>query len=224
MVPPLYPISVFDISFFNSPDLECASHIIGIGHAVSAHPLYQDMPPGIPRGPEIVEMGTRYHDVTYAVMTGAANRKGERDIAREEAVRATSLVLNWAGMKYIMEKNFELISNLGADHKKKSPPRTVSPAALLGAPEKLKLEHGKISGTLHLVLGKVNGAVTYIVQACQGDPNDEASWNKEWQFTKIKGGVDLTGLEPGKVHYVRVRCLGHAGLGPWSSYVHLMVT
>ena len=76
---------------------------------------------------------------------------------------------------------------------------------------------------MRFLLGRVTGAVTYIIQACQGDPNDEAAWVKEQHFTKIKGGVEVTGLEPGKVYYFRVRCLGHAGLGPWSTYVHIMV-
>ena len=220
---PVHPLSIFDTSFFNYPHLECAAHIIRIGKAFSAHPLFQDVPPGVPPGLEITDFGTRYHDVSYAVMNGAPGKKAERDAIREEALLATSLALNWAGMRYLREKNFELISDLGVDHKKKPQPRSTTPT-LLGAPDKLKLEHGRISGTLHLLLGKVQGAATYIVQACQGDPNDESAWTKEWQFTKVKGGVELTGLEPGKVYYIRVRCLGHAGLGPWSHYVHLMVT
>ncbi|WP_129126540.1 fibronectin type III domain-containing protein [Geomonas oryzae] len=217
-----HPLSIFDTSFINYPHLECATHIIGIGEALIAHPLFQEVPAGAYHGNEIKILGTRYHDLTYAVMTGASGKKAERDAAREEALLATCLTLNWAGMRYLKEKNFELISNLGVDHRKKAAPRSTT-TVLIKAPDKMKLEHGKISGTLRLVLGKVEGAVTYFVQACQGDPNDEAAWLKEWQFTKIKGGVELTGLEPGKIYYIRVRCLGHAGYGPWSTYVHIMV-
>jgi hypothetical protein len=50
---------------------------------------------------------------------------------------------------------------------------------------------------VHINLSKVLGAVTYYIQACQGDPNDEAAWNMEWLFTRIRGGVEITGLEPG---------------------------
>lgn len=216
------PISIFDISFLNSPHLELASHLIGIGDAFIAHPLYKDMPEGVPHGTEIKEIGTRYHDLTYAVMTGSSGKKAERDAYREKAVLTASLALNWAAMRYLRENDFELITNLGVDHKKKPQPRNITPV-LIDAPGRVDLIHGKNSGTLRLLLSRVQGAVTYIVQACQDNPNDEAAWTKEWQFTKIKGGVELTGLEPGKVYYFRVRCLGHAGLGPWSTYVHIMV-
>lgn len=219
---PFNPISIFDTSFFNLPHLECATRIIGIGEAFSVHQHYQEMPKGVSHGSEIKSLGVRYHDLTYAVMTGALGKKAERDAAGEEAKLATSITLNWAGMRYLREKNFEYITNLGVDHKKKAPARSTTPV-LVGTTDKIKVEHGKISGSLHLFLGKVDGAITYIVQVCQGDPNDESAWGREWQFTKIKGGVELTGLEPGKVYYIRVRCLGHAGLGPWSSYVHIMV-
>jgi len=47
-----------------------------------------------------------------------------------------------------------------------------------------------------------------------GDPNLESNWNQEWQFTKVKGGLLPTGLELGKIYYVRVRCFGHGGFGP----------
>lgn len=216
------PINVFDTGFINLPHLELATHIIGIGDAFIAHPLYQQVPEGVPHGTEIKEAGTRYHDLTYAVMTGASAKKGERDACGEAAVLTTSLALNWAGMRYLREGSFELITNLGVDQKKKSQPRATTPV-LVDAPGKVDVVHAKNSTAVRILLGKVTGAVTYFVQACQGDPNDEAAWTREWQFTKIKGGVEVSGLEPGKVYYFRVRCLGHAGLGPWSTYVHIMV-
>jgi hypothetical protein len=219
---PINPIDVFDVSFLKAPHLQLATHIIGIGEAFQAHHLYQDMPEGIPNGADIKEIGTCYHGLTYAVMTGSAGKKAERDAYREKAVLAASLALNWAGMRYLKENNFELITNLGADHKKKAQPRNTTPV-LTDAPNKLELFHAKNSGGVHLAIGKVTKAACYYVQCCYGDPNDEGAWGREWQFTKIKGGVDLTGLEPGKVYYFRVRCLGHAGLGPWSTYVHIMV-
>ncbi|GFO56090.1 hypothetical protein GMSM_30970 [Geomonas sp. Red276] len=220
---PVNPISVFDTSFLNYPHLKLASQIMAIGEAFMAHKYYQAMPPGVPVGVEIRDIGTRYHDLTYAVMTGTFGRKSERDALREKAVLATTLALNWAGMKYLMENDFDYISNLAVDHKKAPAPRSTTPV-MLPAPNKVYLEQAPMTGSLRLVIGRVKGAAAYHIQACKGDPNDEAAWNLEWQFTKIKGGVTLNGLEPGKVYYVRVRCLGHAGLGPWSTYVHLMVT
>jgi len=216
------PISVFDTSFINLPHLELATHIMGIGDAFIAHPRYQTMPEGVPHGAEIKDAGTHYHDLTYAVMSGASAKRAERDAYREKAVQTATLALNWAGMRYQIEGDFDLITNLGVDHKKKPQPRSSVPAAV-DAPGKVDVVHGKISTAVRLILRSVPGAVTYYVQACQGDPNDEVAWNKEWQFTKIKGGLEIAGLEPGKVYYFRVRCLGHAGLGPWSTYVHIMV-
>lgn len=215
---PINPISVFDTSFLNYPHLQLASHIMGIGEAFSVHKYYQEMPPGVPHGAEIKDIGTRYHELTYAVMAGTFGRKSERDALRVKAVLATTLALNWAGMRYLMEKDFEYVSNLGVDHKKDPAPRSTAPV-MLPAPSKVSLEQDPMTGALRYLIGRVKGAAAYHVQACLGDPNDEAAWTLEWQFTKIKGGVSLNGLEPGKVYYVRVRCLGHAGLGPWSTYV-----
>jgi hypothetical protein len=222
MTSPIYPINVFDTSFINLPHLELATHVMGIGDAFIAHPRYQEVPEGVPHGTEIKEAGARYHDLTYAVMTGASGKKAERDASRDTAVQAATLALNWAGMRYQRAGDFELITNLGVDHKKKSQPRNTIPV-LVDAPSKVDVVHAKNSTAVCIHLGKVPGAVAYYVQACQGDPNDEKAWNKEWHFTKIKGGVEISGLEPGKVYYFRVRCLGHAGLGPWSTYVHIMV-
>jgi hypothetical protein len=220
---PINPINVFDTNFMNAPHLELASHVISIGEAFIAHSLYTEVPPGVPHGTEIKDVGTRYHDLSYAVMTGVSGSKSERDAYREKAVLAISLALTYAGMRYLRENNFELITNLGVEHKKqKSQTRHTAPSEI-GAPDKVQLVYGNNSGTLRVLFPKVPGAILYYVQACLGDPNDEAAWNKEWQFTKIRGGVELTGLEPGKVYYFRVRCLGHAGLGPWSAYVHIMV-
>ncbi|HJV66107.1 MAG TPA: fibronectin type III domain-containing protein [Geomonas sp.] len=223
MTPALTPINVFDTSFLNSPHLELATHVMGIGDAFSAHQHYQVVPDGVPHGKEIKELGTRLHDLTYAVMAGDNSKKAERDLYHDKAVLATCLALNWAGMRYLRENNIELITNLGVEHKKKSQPRSTAPTVLI-APTKLDLRRSEKSGTFLLVIGKVVGAVSYIVQGCQGDPNDEAAWSREWQFSKIKGGVELTGLEPGKVYYIRVRAFGHAGYGPWSTYVHMMAT
>jgi len=222
MPEPINPINVFDTSFINLPHLELATHLMGIGDAFISHSLYQEMPEGVPHGTEIKDVGTRYHDLIYAVMSGASAKKAERDAYRAKAVQTATLALNWAGMRYLREGNFELITNLGVEHKKKSQPRTSTPVSM-DAPGKVDVVHAKNSTAVRILLGRVPGAVTYIVQACQGDPNDETGWNKEWQFTKIKGGVEIAGLEPGKIYYFRVRCLGHAGLGPWSTYVHIMV-
>ncbi|MBJ6723909.1 fibronectin type III domain-containing protein [Geomesophilobacter sediminis] len=218
-----YPINVFDTSFLNGTHLEVATHIIGIGQSFKAHRLYQQVPEGVPHGDEIIDVGTRYHDVSYAVIAGDNGKKGERDSCGEKAVLTVGLALNWAGMRYLRENDPEYIINLGVDHAaKKTTSRSMTPV-VPGTPEKVDLEHGQFTGTLRVLLPKVTGAITYFVQACQGDPSVESNWNQEWQFTKVKGGLLLTGLEPGKIYYVRVRCLGHGGFGHWSTYVRLMV-
>ena len=100
------PISVFDTSFINLPHLELATHLIGIGDAFISHSLYQEVPEGVPHGTEIKDAGTRYHDLIYAVMSGAFAKKAERDAYRAKAVQTATLALNWAGMRYLREGNF----------------------------------------------------------------------------------------------------------------------
>ena len=79
LMPHMSPINVFDTSFLNRPHLEVASYVIEIGDAFTSHKLYQQMPEGVPHGTEIKDVGTRYHDVTYAVMAGDHGKKAERD-------------------------------------------------------------------------------------------------------------------------------------------------
>ena len=218
----IYPINVFDTSIFTAPHIELSTTVIGIGNNFLAHKHYVTVPDGVPHGTEIVEVGTRYHDLNYAILAGDSSKKTERDAYRVKSVQTTALALNWAGMRYLRENNLELITGLGVDQRKEAQPRSSMPVQII-APNKLLLTRSARTGNLHLAISRVDGAFVYIVQACPGNPNDEAAWILEWQFTKIRGGVELTGLEPGKIYYVRVRCLGHTGYGPWSTYVHLMV-
>jgi len=59
--------------------------------------------------------------------------KAERDALREKAVQAVTLGQTWAGMRYQREGNFELITNLAMDQRKKPQPRSTTPV-LIGAP------------------------------------------------------------------------------------------
>lgn len=215
------PIDIFDMTVLTLPHIELANVTIGVGDAILAHPDYQEAgPPTVPDGHELKETGISYNALNTAVKAGDNSKKAEREALREKTVQQLVLALTWAAMRSVRENKPSLVANLGVELKKKGQSRS-SIHPLVGAPKDPDVKHGPKSGTVLLNVTKVPGAVTYIVQACQGDPSREESWSHEWQFIKCKGN-EVTGLEPGKTYYFRVRCLGHAGHGPWSSIVSLM--
>ena len=216
------PIDIFDLSFLQWPHLELALRVITFADALSVHPGFQEpFPPTVPDSKELKETGIHYNALATAVSSGDHSKMPERDAFRPQAVQQLALTLTWAAMRSCRENNLSLITNLGVDPKRKIQSRSTT-HELVGAPKDPKVKHGQISGTVTIDVPKVKGAVTYIVQACQGDPTKEESWSNEWQSAKCKG-IQATGLEPGKIYYFRVRCFGHAGHGPWSAIVSLMV-
>ena len=215
------PIDSIDMSFLKWPHVELANRMMTIADAFAVHPGFQETcPPTVPNAQELKEIGTHYNVLATAALSGDRGKMAERDLYRQKAVQVLGLSLTWAAMRASREDNPGLIANLGVDQKKKAQSRSTT-HALPGVPKDVHVKHGPNSGTMILNLPKVTGAVIYIVQACQGDPSKEESWSLEWQFASCKG-MQVTGLEPGKLYFFRVRCFGHVGHGPWSSLLSLM--
>jgi hypothetical protein len=216
------PLEIIDMSCLSLPHVPLATRIISVGEALAVHPGFQkEFPPEIPGPKELKETGTMYSVLNAAAESLDRGKVAERDAFREKAKEDLALTLTWVAIRAVREKNRSLIANIGVEPKKKAQPRTTA-HSLVDAPKALQVKHGEVSGAVTVTVGKVKGGVTYIVQACQGDPTKEESWTGEWQSPKCRG-IQLTGLEPGKIYYFRVRCFGHAGHGPWSAIVKLMV-
>ena len=91
-----------------------------------------------------------------------------------------------------------------------------------GAPENVRLRHGDVSGTLVARYKAQRQPSTNEVQTTTGNPNTEADWKTFGIFRGQK--VEITGLTPGTIVWVRVRTLGLKGaMGDWSDAAQIMV-
>lgn len=90
------------------------------------------------------------------------------------------------------------------------------------APTDFLLTRGPLSGTLMARVRRVPKAGSYDAQVTAADPTVEANWTAAGSF-KNSSRIELSGLTPGKVYYVRVRALGSGGPGAWTIPASLMV-
>jgi hypothetical protein len=98
-----------------------------------------------------------------------------------------------------------------------------SDAELMLAPQNLRLELGKDSGTVVAGAHNCAGGHGYETQTCTGDPGVEANW---LHAASSSGSthVQLPGLTPGHLVYVRMRAIyGKKGPGAWSDIASIMV-
>lgn len=120
-------------------------------------------------------------------------------------------------VELVAQGNAELLISLGLIMRK-VPVRRKTPPAML-APL-LTVVQGKVSGTLSGKVIMCPGAKMYLVQITDGDPTVEANWERVELFSTQD--FQVTGKTPGKTYYVRARCYGRSGTGPWSAIVTII--
>lgn len=94
------------------------------------------------------------------------------------------------------------------------------PPGALPAPE-IILQRATLSGVLVVRASRVMGAGCYQVQVCQADPSVEANWHTVSTGKRCRR-IELTGLTPGQLYFVRVCAIGSDGAGAWSDVANLM--
>jgi len=203
------------------PHLDLANQSINIAKAFLVHPGYQgSYPPDIKHPNEVIELCTRYIEAINAAATaGGSDRRAERDALRPQVAFHTEALVHSGVRRSVMENDPSLIVNICVDQKKK-PVKRSAPVPT-GTPTTPKVQHGKSSGTILVSCDKVPGASAYFVSICLGDPMVEANWSEAKEFNHCRN-LEVNGLEPGKVYYFRMRCLGGTGYGPWSPFVSIM--
>ena len=85
----------------------------------------------------------------------------------------------------------------------------------LPAPADLQVERGPLSGALLVRVRALKGAGSYEVQLASADPAVETNW-KAGVLSKTATHIELKGLTPGTLYYVRVRGIGSHGPGAWA--------
>lgn len=210
----------FDLNFKDVNNPNFIIYLGGIADALEVHLGYQNLPEEVPNAGKFRDVASRLTEAVKAAQYGDSQKKAERDAIRLEGEEASVALANWAVIKYLAKKDPSLLANLGIASKK--PIAKNANQASVTAPPNVKATHGKLSGTVLLRSGKVAGSASMEVQFCQGDPMLEESWSAGEHFPHCSH-MELKGLEPGKMYYFRVRCLGNNGHGPWSAIVSLMV-
>jgi hypothetical protein len=208
---------VVDFDFPTLPHIPCANKMLTVSDCVAVHRAYQgDLPSTIPSAQEAKEVATQ-----YSILANDRNRTAERDQYRPKAIMTFAILIQWAVMRYFRENDPSMIANLGLAPKKKAAIRNRK-HPLPDAPAKVAVIHALLSGSVTMNIAKVMGCLIYEIQFGQGDPTREETWSGMVESSLCKG-VEIKGLEPGKVYHFRVRCVGAGGRGPWSSVISLMV-
>lgn len=214
--------NVVDLKLSDMSHLELGHYAINLADAFSIHSGYQEehsFPPPITKPAMLKDMGTNFLIVTTAAESREINKIAERDAMRQVLELHVAGVVHWAVLRSKLENNSSLIANLPVQTKKK-PVRSTASSGAVHAPQNPKAKHGTESGTAIISAMKVEKARAYYVSYCTGDPTLEESWSNPEPFDSCRRMM-LSGFEPGKLYYFRVRCFGKGGMSPWSEIISL---
>jgi|SRR6185369_194722 len=216
-------LDIVDLNLHAMSHLELGHFAVGLADAFEAHTGYQGedaFPPPLPKPPELRQVGLNHIAVTKAADGRDRYRVAERDALRPTTELCPTILINWAVIRSVRENNPSLIANLGLQPKIQSA-KSGAPV-FVTAPQNVKARHGKVTGTALLSTSKVPKSLIYEVGVCGGNPSEEESWSIVGPFDHCRN-IELTGLEPGKVYYFRVRCFGAGGVSAWSAIVTLRI-
>ena len=177
-----------------------------------------------PWSPSVPTLAQIQADLAAFQALANATAAGDRtQVVAREAARRT-LAQDLAQLAHYVQMTAKgdttLLATTGFPLKQKAP-RTLAPS-LPPAPGRFRLAHGPVSGMLVVSAGRVTGAGGYEVQTATADPTVEASWTDAGTFKNCRR-IALADLTVGKVCSVRMRALGAAGFGAWTSVESLMV-
>ena len=216
-------LNVVDLKLRDLSHWELGHFVVGLADAFAVHPGHQGenaFPHPVAKPAELKELGNNFLAVTAAAETRDVNKVRERDALRPVVELNPSITVQWAVIRSVKENNPGLIANLGLEMKKKPTRSAISSSVM--TPVNVRVKHGQHSGTVLISTTKVPKALTYDVGICSGDPTMEEYWRTVGPFDHCRN-IELSGLEPGKLYYFRVRCFGKGGQSPWSTIVSLRI-
>jgi hypothetical protein len=167
------------------------------------------------QAPQLRQLGVNHLAVTKAADSGDRFKKAERDASRPLVELHSSMLVNWAAYRSVVENKPTLITELSLPPKLKLP--KAASHVEVTAPENPKAKYGKTSIIL-ISVSRVPGAMAYYVGVCKGDPSRPESWSTVGPFHKSQN-MEISGLEPGQIYYFKVYCSGPSGQSDWSSII-----
>jgi hypothetical protein len=215
-------LEIFDINLKSLSHLDLSHFLINLADYIDTHPKWQTegcIPKPVPDSAELREAGGKHFAITKAAEGGDRYKSAERDALRPATELAPTIFLQWAQIRSVRENDHTIATGLGVPPKIQTP-KNSGPVVMV-APQNLQAKHGKIGCAL-ISMSKVPKARIYWVGICEGDPSNEASWRLLGPFDHCRN-IELTGLEPGKLYYFRVKCFGAGSESPWSAIVSLRV-
>lgn len=159
-----------------------------------------------------------FQSAVTATLARDQTRIVERNTTRATLANDLSLLAFY--VQGVANGNAEMLATTGFPLRQR-PVRTQALDAPL-APSGLRVNCGTVSGSVVIRSSRVTGAGSYDVQITSGDPTLEASWTAAGSY-KNCGRIELAGLATLKTWSVRIRALGAAGPGAWSTPVSLLV-
>ncbi|WP_129126667.1 fibronectin type III domain-containing protein [Geomonas oryzae] len=216
-------LNAVDLKLSNMSHLELGHYAINLGDAFEAHSGHQGeqaFPPPLSKPSALKGMGTNFLVLNAAAESHDVNKVAERDAMRPIVELHVAGAVQWAVMRSVLENNNSLIVNLPLQPRKKAARSAVN--ANVHAPQNPKVKHGVNSGTILASAAKVEKARAYYLAFCTGDPSLEESWTIMGPFDSCRK-MELSGLEPGKLYYFKIRCFGKGGMSPWSEIISLRI-
>ncbi len=158
-----------------------------------------------------------YQNALTAIAAGDRRQVPERDALRQKLAGELQTLAYY--LQTVTNGDATLLATTGYPARKASP--RVLNAETLPAPDGLEAERGVLSGQIVVKLKKQAKAAAYDVQTTMADPTVESNWGDAGSYTSCRR-IELEGFTPGKTCWVRVRGLGSAGPGAWTSPVSVI--
>ena len=164
-------------------------------------------------------------EASYIAFRDALHASANRDrakIAERDATRETltTLLKNLAPYLEVVAQG-DTKKLLGTGYDLRKDPAHGSGSGPLSAPTNFTLKRSDISGTLLLHATGVSGAASYEVDIADTDPTAESAWRDAGTYATCSH-IKISGLNPGKVYWLRIRAIGSGGPGAWTDTVSLM--
>jgi len=216
-------LEIADVNLKNMTHMDLSHFVISLADSIDASPQWQAegcIPKPVPDAAELREVGNKHLAITKAAEGGDRYKTAERDALRPATELAPTIFLQWAQIRAARENDHVIVTGLGVAPKIQTP-KSSTPTVTMTAPQNPQAKQGK-TGCALISTGKVSKARIYWVGICEGDPSSEESWKLQGPFDHCRN-IELTGLEPGKLYYFRVKCFGAGNESPWSAIISLRV-